>query len=182
MISDIEEVLRRSMGLKASTIGTSTVEQVVRARMAIVGAHTTEEYLRRLRDAPGELDELIEAVVVPESWFFRDGAPFAALARWVREHWLPAHPTGTLRVLTVPCSTGEEPYSVAMTLLGRGAAAGSLHGGRGGHQPAGGGARATGRVRRQLISGSVTRFPGPSLRADARRVRARGGSPAAGAL
>ena len=120
MISDIEEVLRQSMGLKASTIGASTVEQIVRARMALIGANTTEDYLQRLRDAPGELDELIESVVVPESWFFRDGAPFVALARWVWEHWLPAHPNGTLRVLTVPCSTGEEPYSVAMTLLDAG--------------------------------------------------------------
>ena len=120
MISEIEKVLRRSMGLEASTIGAATVEQVVRARMAVVGSQTTAGYLQRLRDDPGELNELIESVVVPESWFFRDGAPFAALAHWVREHWLPAHSTGTLRVLTVPCSTGEESYSVAMTLLDAG--------------------------------------------------------------
>ena len=120
MIAAIEEILRRHMGLEASTIGAATVEQVVRARMAAVGAPTTDDYLARLRASPGELDELVESVVVPESWFFRDVMPFATLAEWTRDFWRPAHPVGTLRVLTVPCSTGEEPYSVAIALLGAG--------------------------------------------------------------
>ena len=120
MISAIEDVLRHHMGLEASTIGTATVERAIRARMAHVAAASTDDYLLRLRETPAELDELTEAVVVPESWFFRDGAPFAALTVWTREQWLPAHPGATLRVLTVPCSTGEEPASVAMALLDSG--------------------------------------------------------------
>ena len=120
MISAIEDVLRHHMGLEASTIGTATVERAIRARMAHVSAASTDEYLLRLRENPAELDELTEALVVPESWFFRDGAPFAALTAWTREQWLPAHPGATLRILTVPCSTGEEPASVAMALLDSG--------------------------------------------------------------
>lgn len=119
----IEDILRRRMGLQASSIGSATVELAIRARMSEVGAATPEAYLARLQETPAELDELIEAVVVPESWFFRDGAPFAALTRWVLNDWQPAHPGQTLRVLTVPCSTGEEPYSVAMALLDAGPAA-----------------------------------------------------------
>ncbi len=120
MIRDIEAILRRHMGLEASSIGAATVEGAIRGRMAQTGAATTDTYLQTLRDSPAELDELTEAVVVPESWFFRDGAPFAALAQWTREQWLPTHPGATLRVLTIPCSTGEEPYSVAMALLDAG--------------------------------------------------------------
>ncbi len=38
----------------------------------------------------------------------------------VEEDWLPAHPEGVLRLLSLPSSTGEEPYSIAMTLLDAG--------------------------------------------------------------
>ena len=119
----IEDVLRRRMGLQASSIGSATVELAIRARMSEVGAATPEAYLARLQETPAELDELIEAVVVPESWFFRDGAPFTALTHWALNDWQPTHPGQTLRVLTIPCSTGEEPYSVAMALLDAGLAA-----------------------------------------------------------
>jgi chemotaxis protein methyltransferase WspC len=58
--------------------------------------------------------------VVTETWFFREKHPFAALARLVTEEWLPAHPAEALRLLSVPCASGEEPYSMAMTLLDAG--------------------------------------------------------------
>ena len=73
-----------------------------------------------MRASEAELQELIEAVVVPETWFFRDREAFAMLGRMVQEDWLPAHPEGVLRLLSLPSSTGEEPYSIAMTLLDAG--------------------------------------------------------------
>ena len=74
-------------------------------------------YLERVRVSGTELQALIEAVVVPETWFFRDRHAFVALARLAREEWLPSHREGALALLSLPCSTGEEPYSMAMALL-----------------------------------------------------------------
>jgi chemotaxis protein methyltransferase WspC len=73
-----------------------------------------------VRSSSGELQALIEAVVVSETWFFRNAEAFAELTRIVREEWLPHHSQGSLRLLSLPCSSGEEPYSMAMALYDAG--------------------------------------------------------------
>jgi chemotaxis protein methyltransferase WspC len=78
------------------------------------------EYIAFASADEQELAKLVEEVVVSETWFMRDGEPFAELARLARRHTGP----GPLRVLTLPCATGEEPFSVAITLLEAGVSAG----------------------------------------------------------
>jgi chemotaxis protein methyltransferase WspC len=114
-----EGLLKQAMGLDAASIGTPSVERAVQERLAAckLDAHT---YLERVRSSETELQALIEAVVVPETWFFRDREAFNALSRFANDEWLPAHVHGMLRVLSLPCSTGEEPYSMAMALLDSG--------------------------------------------------------------
>lgn len=119
-MNDIENLLRHSIGLHAATIGSSVVEHTVRSRMRRLGLDNHEDYLNLLRKSPAEWNTLIETMVVTETWFFREKQPFAALVRLVIEEWLPAHPEGRLRLLSVPCSSGEEPYSMAMALLDAG--------------------------------------------------------------
>jgi len=112
----IESLLRREIGLDAASIGSTLIQRTVRLRMKALGIEQTEKYERLLRSSPTALEALIEAVVVTETWFFRDREPFAAFAQLARE-WLPENTAGTLRTLSVPCSSGEEPYSLAMALL-----------------------------------------------------------------
>ncbi len=114
-LSDIEQLLWRSMGLDSASVGTSTVERAVYERLRYCGLPTVDAYWEHLRDSASELQELIEAVVVQETWFFRDEESFGALGRLVVEI-LRDRLTDVLRFLSVPCSTGEEPYSMAMAL------------------------------------------------------------------
>jgi len=58
--------------------------------------------------------------VVTETWFFRDPEPIAAFVRLVLEDWLPVREAAPLRLLSVPCSSGEEPFSLVMALLDAG--------------------------------------------------------------
>ena len=112
----IEHMLRERMGLDACSIGSSLIQRTVRLRMKSLGLKKFDEYHRLLQSSASEWTELVESVIVTETWFFRDGEPFTAMIRLVLEEWLPSHPTGKLRVLSVPCSSGEEPYSIVMAL------------------------------------------------------------------
>ncbi len=120
-MKDIESLLREQIGLDAASIGSSLIERTVRLRMKARGVRDLEEYKEMLESSRAAWDELVEAVVVTETWFFRDREPFRAFVRLVQEEWQPSPRAAlSLRVLSVPCSSGEEPYSLAMALLDAG--------------------------------------------------------------
>src|SRR5712675_718264 len=98
MLSRIENLLRTTMGLDASSIGSSLIERTVRLRMKSCGLKKVEDYAKLLESSTAEMTDLIESVVVTETWFFRDKEPFAVLARLALNEWLPAHPSRVLRV------------------------------------------------------------------------------------
>lgn len=72
------------------------------------------EYLQIMRCSPKEFDSLLEQVLVPETWFFRYPEAYRYLQRHVASR-LDPNPY-KFRILSVPCSTGEEPYSIAISL------------------------------------------------------------------
>ncbi len=113
--ADFERLLKHAMGLHSASIGSSAIEQAVNARLSVCELNDGDAYLERVRTSATELQALIEAVIVPETWFFRDPVAFAELTR-VANEWLPGNPLGTFRLLSVPCSSGEEPYSMTMAL------------------------------------------------------------------
>jgi chemotaxis protein methyltransferase WspC len=122
----LEALLKEAMGLDSASIGASAVERAVQLRMEASNLPDLRMYIEFARASEAELQQLIETIVVPETWFWRDPQAFDLLSRWVFESWLPKNPQGPLRLLSLPCSSGEEPYSMAMTLLEAGFPAGRL--------------------------------------------------------
>jgi chemotaxis protein methyltransferase WspC len=117
----IAQLLQQRMGLMPDSIGQRTINRIIDQCMAEKHLTDVQVYLRQLQTNEIVLQELIEAIVVPETWFMRDRAPFDFLLSQIRQT-----PSGRdrllssqrpLRILSMPCSTGEEPYSIAMTLL-----------------------------------------------------------------
>jgi chemotaxis protein methyltransferase WspC len=102
-------------GLDPATLGTHAVRAAVGERLRALGL-TEPEYAARISGDAAEFSRLVADVVVPETWFFRGGDVFAHAADLVRQSSV-ARP---FRVLSLPCSTGEEPYSLAITLSERG--------------------------------------------------------------
>ena len=124
LIDDFSALLKRRMGLDSGSIGKAAVERAVRRRMGIAGIADEQDYLWQVQASPVEMQQLIEAVIVPETWFFRYPESQAAMAALARARlYAPGAEGRVLRVLSVPCSSGEEPYSIAMALLDAGVAA-----------------------------------------------------------
>ena len=124
--SDIQILLGDSIGLKLTSVGATTINNALKRRMRVLGLTEQSDYVKLLKITPQELNELIEEVVIPETWFFRDKVPFATLVDFVFEKWSLKEKTKILRVLSVPCSTGEEPYSICMALFQAGWPSGRL--------------------------------------------------------
>jgi len=119
-MKQIERVLREKIGLNAASIGSSLLERTIRLRLKRHGLRSPEEYQKLLQSSQAEWNELMESVLVTETWFFRDHEPFAALTRLLMDEWLPSNPVGRACLLSLPCSSGEEPFSLAMALLDAG--------------------------------------------------------------
>ena len=81
-------------------------------------AHSSD-LLRRVEKSNAEYDELLERVLTQETSFFRYPAIFQALEQRVlpdiqsRKFWESPR---RLRVWSAGCSTGEEPYSIAISI------------------------------------------------------------------
>lgn len=119
-LQEIQDILYRSMGLNSESVGSATILHAVNTRMESSKLNSIEDYLEKLKSDKSEIRELIEEVVIPETWFFRDREPFEKLSSFVKDEWLKSSPDGPLRVLSMPCATGEEPYSIAMALIDSG--------------------------------------------------------------
>ena len=116
MLAEFEILLQQAIGLNPAAIGSSAIERAVKTRMEVCNCQDLQSYREHMHSSEEELQQLIEEVVISETWFFRDPEAFTAMVRVAHREWLPNN-DGVLRLLSLPCSTGEEPYSMIMALL-----------------------------------------------------------------
>lgn len=114
------DFLKERIGLDVTSVGPAIIERAVRQRTTLSQAAHSDEYWQLLQGSRDEQQALIEAVIVPETWFFRYPESFATLGKLARKRLDELNNMRALRILSLPCSTGEEPYSIAMALLDAG--------------------------------------------------------------
>lgn len=93
---------------------------VLRQRMAATSSPRFESYVEHLASSPKRSDELralAEALTVNETFFFRNADNFRAVAEHVIPERIQARThERRLRILSAGCASGEEPYSLAVTV------------------------------------------------------------------
>jgi chemotaxis protein methyltransferase WspC len=115
-LDTLKQLLKREIGLDASTIGEATIKKFLGQRMRACKLKNIEDYYDLLENDNNELAALLETAVIPETWFFRDIRPFTFILNSMQANPLK-YINNPCNILSIPCSTGEEPYSLAMYLL-----------------------------------------------------------------
>src|ERR1700753_3132224 len=113
------EFLYRRTGMVFTEAKRYYVQRRVSERMRATGFTSYPGYFARLQTGGGgEVEQLINAFTVNETYFYREDHQLRCLTTdLLRERTRGRPPGGPIRIWSAPCSTGEEPYSIAIWLL-----------------------------------------------------------------
>ena len=115
---EIIGLLRARMSVDFTHYKQSTVKRRILRRMALRGLESVGDYLRLLHEATTELQQLYQDFLIRVTQFFRDPEAFEALKNKVFPALVKGRPPNQpIRIWVAGCSTGEEAYSLAITLL-----------------------------------------------------------------
>jgi len=107
------ELIYDESGINLSDMKKALLQARLSKRLRILHLHTFNEYYTYLKDNyEEEKINLINAITTNKTDFFRENKHFEFMAN----EFLPDFKGDELRIWSAGCSTGEEPYSIAMTL------------------------------------------------------------------
>jgi chemotaxis protein methyltransferase CheR len=115
----LSEFIYRRTGMVFTETKRYYVERRVHERMKATGSQSFASYFARLRiDALSEVEQLVNAFTVNETYFYRESHQLQCLTNdLLADRVASGVASNTIRIWSLPCSTGEEPYSIAIWLL-----------------------------------------------------------------
>jgi chemotaxis protein methyltransferase CheR len=117
----IRNLVSREAGIHLSEAKKPLVAGRLGRRVRELGLKTFGAYYRLANQDEAERRALIDRISTNETHFFREPKQFEFLAGTVIPRWIKeassGHRTRHFRLWSAACSTGEEPYSLAMVLL-----------------------------------------------------------------
>jgi chemotaxis protein methyltransferase CheR len=111
------EFFYRRTGIQFGANKRYFVDKRVLDRVRISGSFGFRDYFERLKRDSGEYQSLVNAMTVNETYFYREVYQLECLVKSILPELTKKRGGGALRIWSVPCSTGEEPYSIAFFLL-----------------------------------------------------------------
>ncbi|WP_184719141.1 protein-glutamate O-methyltransferase CheR [Caulobacter sp.] len=117
-IDRFREHLYRRTGMWFGDAKRYYIERRAAERLVETGSHDVADYFARLRVDAAERQALVNAFTVNETYFYREEHQLACLGRTLLPDIVSTRrPGDKVRIWSAPCSTGEEPYSIALWLL-----------------------------------------------------------------
>ena len=117
VFDSILTLVSTSQGADFSKYKPNTIHRRTQQRMAALQITSLAVYLTYLGEYPEEVAKLTHHVLIPVTEFFRNPEVFEDLAKTVYPAIVEEKAEGPLRIWAVACSSGEEVYSLAITLL-----------------------------------------------------------------
>jgi two-component system CheB/CheR fusion protein len=114
----IFELLQNTMGTDFSHYKQGTIRRRILRRMSLLNLQKVEAYAAYLQEHPNEIEKLYNDILINVTSFFREPDSFRALQQLV----FPAicqnkSADAPIRIWIAGCATGEEVYSIAISLL-----------------------------------------------------------------
>jgi len=111
----LTDKISRARGISCDAYKHKCLRRRIAVRMRARGVHTFDDYSRLLDGDPHEYDQLLDALTINVTKFYRNAETWRALVRpHLAELWRARQ--GRLRVWSAGCASGEEPYTIAVVL------------------------------------------------------------------
>ncbi len=117
-LTDIVTLVRQRTAVDFAHYKQTTIRRRIHRRMALRNVQDAQEYLDLLRSDAAEVQNLFQDFLIRVTQFFRDPESFESLKTTVFPTLLDGRaPGSTIRIWVAGCATGEEAYSIAISLL-----------------------------------------------------------------
>lgn len=111
-------MLRNTTGVSFTHYKTPTVKRRISRRMVLHKIENLSDYVKFVQTNPEEIDALFQDLLINVTEFFRDRETFEQLKRYVFPAIVQDHADmQPVRIWSAGCSTGEEAYSLAISLV-----------------------------------------------------------------
>ncbi len=124
LVQTVADRLNAAIGVDPRGLDAKRLQWIIGSRCRHLNLPDASAYGAYLEETPGEIDALIDEVVVRETRFFRDLVVFDHIRQTIAQ--LATAEPGPLRILSAPCGTGEEAYSLAAIATAYGSASGAV--------------------------------------------------------
>lgn len=116
-LAPYQELIKQRCGLFLQGNGEDKLATALTQRITVTKSGSSAEYYSRLQCSKDEFQDLVNLLTINETYFFREAEQLRLLTERLAPRLLMRRTDGMpLRILSAGCSSGEEPYSIAMAL------------------------------------------------------------------